>query len=89
MYNKNFFQNVNDPHNFNLINFRGIIGKISAIDLKLCHSLHSEINRTADIMVIGNRERCFCMNYCILLCVIMTSMSVLDLGVIRVGSFIS
>ena len=24
-----------------------------------------EINRTADSMVIGNRERSFCMNYCI------------------------
>ena len=67
----------------------GIIAIIAAIDLKWCHSLLSEINCTADSMVIGNRERCFCMNYCISIVCYYDIYVVLDVGVIRVGSFIS
>ena len=63
----------------------GIIIIISAVDLKWCHSLLSEINRTADSIVIGNRGDVSARITVSLLFVIMTSMSVLDLGVIRVG----
>ena len=49
----------------------------------------SEINHTADNIFVGNRERCFCLHDVSLLFVIMTTMSVLNFGVTRTGSFIS
>ena len=67
-----------------------MIGIIYTIDLKWLHSLLSEINRTADSMVIGNIYReMFLRITASLLIVIWTSMSVLDLGVNRGGSLIS
>ena len=61
---------------------------ISFIDLKLLHSLFSEINHTADSMVVGNSEISICLHYGISIVCYYDINDCFDFCVIPLGSFI-